>query len=352
MSGGTPTTQQTISKTELPAWVDAAGQGNYNKAVELDHTPLQQYAGSTVAPLSQGTKDAFSYFNANKNAGVADTAAAGGLFSGVGNSTAVDNIDTYLNPYIDNVETKALDALDRNRSLALGSNADKAVAAKAFGGSRGAIVDAVTNAESLREAGLLSAGLRKSGFDTALSASQGDRATKLAAGSGLLNTGAQKQGQVLENFKGMTGIGATEQAQAQNEIDAQVAKFNEQRGKEEADLNRRLAALGMTPYSSSTTSNTTGQQGSAGTDWAMAGLGALSLFAGLSEDTEKTDVKKLGKIGDSPLNLYAYRYKGDPKSYPKVVGAMASEVEEHYPDRVAKVGGKRVIDYGLFSELV
>jgi hypothetical protein len=41
--------------------------------------------------------------------------------------------------------------------------------------------------------------------------------------------------------------------------------------------------------------------------------------------------------------MYAYRYKGDPKSYPKVVGPMAQDVEKKHPGSVGKIGGHRVI---------
>jgi hypothetical protein len=48
---------------------------------------------------------------------------------------------------------------------------------------------------------------------------------------------------------------------------------------------------------------------------------ATSLFA-LSDPKTKTDVQRVGKTDDGEP-LYGFRYKGDPKSYPKVVGPMA-----------------------------
>ena len=46
---------------------------------------------------------------------------------------------------------------------------------------------------------------------------------------------------------------------------------------------------------------------------------------GMSDENEKTDKKKIGKDPDTGLDLYSYRYKGDPKTYPKVVGPMAQD---------------------------
>ena len=89
------------------------------------------------------------------------------------------NVDDYLNPYINNVEDKALDALDRSRQMSIMSNASAAGAAKAFGGSRHGVVDAITNSEAAREAGYLSANLRKEGYDNAMGLIQGDRQNEL-----------------------------------------------------------------------------------------------------------------------------------------------------------------------------
>jgi hypothetical protein len=70
----------------------------------------------------------------------------------------------------------------------------------------------------------------------------------------------------------------------------------------------------------------------------------------MSDRTTKTDIKKLGKDPASGIDMYAYRYKGDPKSYPKVVGPMAQDIEKKYPTVVKKIGGKRVIDINNLLE--
>jgi hypothetical protein len=64
-----------------------------------------------------------------------------------------------------------------------------------------------------------------------------------------------------------------------------------------------------------------------------------------SDKGDKTDIKKLGREGG--LDMYAYRYKGDPKTYPKVVGPMAQDVEQKAPGAVKKVAGHRTILVGV-----
>jgi hypothetical protein len=47
--------------------------------------------------------------------------------------------------------------------------------------------------------------------------------------------------------------------------------------------------------------------------------------------------------------MYSFRYKGDPKSYPKVVGPMAQDVQKKYPGHVAEIGGKLAISPAIMA---
>lgn len=307
--GGAPARQETISKTELPQWVDTAAQEIWGKAKGIADKPGDFYQGQRVADVSGDIKQ------------------AGSLFGSLGQPLSGSALDGWMNPYIDNVENKALDAMDRSRIQALGSNADRAGAAGAFGGSRHGIIDAVTNTETAREAGLLSAGLRKDAFDTAQS-------------NFFRNTG--------EAAKGLVTTGTIDQLNEQAKIDSEIGKFNEVKNKDLNDLQMLLSTISGTPYGQSSSSVTTGTAQQPGTDWATLGLGALSLMFGLSDDDKKEDKEKLGETDDG-LGIWAFRYKGDPKTYPKSIGVMASEVEKVKPEAVVKVGDTRIINYGLLA---
>lgn len=75
------------------------------------------------------------------------------------------------------------------------------------------------------------------------------------------------------------------------------------------------------------------------------GLAGAGLKGAFSDRRAKTDISKLGKDKSTGLPLYAYRYKGDPKTYPKVVGPMAQDVAKKYPGAVKKLqsGGSLAI---------
>jgi Chaperone of endosialidase len=71
----------------------------------------------------------------------------------------------------------------------------------------------------------------------------------------------------------------------------------------------------------------------------LGGLGGLA-----SDRRMKTDVQKFGTDPESKLPIYAYRYKGDPKTYPKVVGPMAQDVKKVAPEAVhSEEGGHLAI---------
>ena len=112
------------------------------------------------------------------------------------------------------------------------------------------------------------------------------------------------------------------------------------------------SSLGMTPYdtgSSGTSASTTTQTQSNPASMALGGLqtlgglfgsggafasgGALSGLFGGSDRRLKTDIQKVG-THSTGLPMYAYRYKGDPKAYPKVAGPMAEDVMKIAPHAV------------------
>jgi hypothetical protein len=76
----------------------------------------------------------------------------------------------------------------------------------------------------------------------------------------------------------------------------------------------------------------------------MGGLGsALGGITGLafmkSDERGKTDIKREGTDTRTGIPLYSFRYKEDPKSYPKVVGPMAQDIARVAPHRVVAIPG-------------
>jgi hypothetical protein len=323
---------------------------------------------------------------------------AAGVYRG---TTGNLDIQPFLNPYTNEVEQRAIGNANTALDQRLASQRSQAQLAGGFGGSRFGVQQGVTEAEGARGIGDLSAALRKQGIDYATNTAIADRAGKQAGAAGLLGTAAgigqqaagygqqgagylsQAQGigqaaaglgQTAAGFgntgagynataagmqsanaqdlASLFGAGQQEQGQRQNEINAAMGKFDEARNYPVEQLNLRLAALGMSPYGKTETSNKTSTSEDKGPDWSLlgaAGIKALPSLLALSDRSMKTDIKKLT---DGDIPLYSYRYKDDPKSYPKVVGPMAQDIEKKYPSAVKKVGKYRTVDINNLMEVL
>jgi hypothetical protein len=132
--------------------------------------------------------------------------------------------------------------------------------------------------------------------------------------------------------------GAGEMAQAQNQINAQMQKFQQAWGYPTQQLGVLQSALGMTPYGQTTTGQSNTQTYTP-TDWAQlagAGIGALgSVFEGKSDRRLKKNLKRVGVHGPTGIPVYQFNWKGQPPGAPKTQGPMAQDVEKVLPGAVA-----------------
>jgi len=75
----------------------------------------------------------------------------------------------------------------------------------------------------------------------------------------------------------------------------------------------------------------------------MADPARRGAYTALSDERDKTDIEELGVDPLTGLPMYAYRYKDDPKDYPKIVGPMAQDIEKMDPRMVREIGGHKVV---------
>jgi hypothetical protein len=390
MGGGDKSSSTQTSKVELPPWVNEASQSNYKFAQGVAGRPYEAYGGKTVAPLAPGWYEAKGMLpQLGQNAG--DYEAAQGTLTGLLNTQAQNvtgqgydprllantSLTPYMNPYTDEVERRAITNATRQGQQAQRDLASDITRKGAFGGSRQAIQSAVQGAETTRGIGDLSAQLRQQNFTQAQQAAGTDVAAQNAAaqfGAGAANTASIENAHnaltaaglskaaadslvtaaqagdasALQHIQAVLGMATMQQEQTQREYDDRQGKWQKKHDYPLEQLNILMSALGMSPYGQTTT--TTGQQTQkTGMDFGGLLGGAGGLLKGLmplfgSDRSMKTDITKLGTDAGTGLPMYAYRYKGDPKSYPKVVGPMAQDIEKVAPKLVRKVAGKRVID--------
>lgn len=379
MGSSAPRAQTVTQRTEIPAWLEDVTRENIARADALSNRPYQPYMGPTIAGFAPEQEAAFQYTQAGIGAtqpvfGQAiQTASDVSQYNPMG-VTAPNflqgNIGAYMNPYIENVENAALSRLQGATQMAVNRIGDQALAARAFGGSRQGIAEGVALGEAARSAGELSANLRSQGFGQAAQLLQTDQqralqaqlanqqaglagaqqrlsaAGQLADLSGEFQRSRQLDAALLEN------IGQQRQAQQQAALDEAYRRFQEQQNYPIEMLNLRLGATSATPYSTTSTGTQFVPRGNA----FLQGLGAVGSAATgaaalypliFSDERMKTDVTKVGRDKETGLDMYAYRYKGDPKTYPKVVGPMAQDIEKKYPEQVREVAGRKAVNLGF-----
>jgi hypothetical protein len=386
-SGSTETnsSQQSIQQTQLPPWVNQAAQANYGLAQSTAMRPLTQYQGQQVASISPQTQQAWNLAAQSGNAGADQYNASQAGYLTAANtpatqvtpqSLATTNLNPYYSPYTQSVINATLPLMQQQNALGQNQLANQANSANAFGGSKQGVQQGVAQAQGAMNIGQMAANLNNQNFQQAQAAATGDItrglqgqeanqqanqaniSSLIAAATGLGGLGNQAQQNQRQQFLELSTAGGQEQQQAQNEINAQIGQFNQANAYPTTQLGILQSALGMTPYGSTTMGSSSGQQqttttpslmgdvmggltalgGAFGAGGPFAPGGALASLMPGSDRQLKTDISKVGVHPQTGLPLYSYRYKGDPKSYPKVTGPMAEDAMQVAPHAVRTVG--------------
>jgi hypothetical protein len=363
--------QQTQQTTQLPPWINDAAQQNYAVAQQIATTPLQQYQGQMTPDVSQQLQQSWNTAATAGNAGLPQINAATAGFTGALGQTpmtvtpqslAGTSLQPYMDPYTKSVIDTSLPIMQQQLGQTLATNAGNAVNQGAFGGSRFGVQQGVAQAQGAQNMAQMAAGLNQANFQQAQAAATGDITRNLQgqqanqqaqqakinsdiqAASGLNQT-AQVAGQQAQNAFGMQNTAGTQQmSTAQDQINAQMQKFQQAWGYPTQELGVLQSALGMTPYGQTQTgvSNT---QTYTPTDWAAlagSGMGMLgSIFGGKgagligSDIRLKKNLKRVGTHGPTGVPIYKFNWKGQKKGAPKTQGPIAQDVEKVLPGAVA-----------------
>jgi hypothetical protein len=152
---------------------------------------------------------------------------------------AFTGMSNYQNPFTSQVIDTSMADLERQRQRQMGQIGAQATAAKAFGGSRHGVAEALTNEAFANQGGLLASGLRREGFNTALGASQQDVANQLQAS--LANQAAQGEAARFGQSTGLQASLANQQAALQASLANQAAQGEAARFGQSTGLQASLA---------------------------------------------------------------------------------------------------------------
>jgi len=193
--------------------------------------------------------------------------------------TGPGSIGSYMNPYTSMVRENALADLESARRAAIQQTGERANAARAFGGSRQGVAEALTNQGFAKQAANLGTTLNEQAFNQAMAMQQADIGRRSAAdianqqaglqgaqlrlggASQLGNLAAQQQALRLGGAQAVMGAGGARQALDQQQMDA-IRNIGLQRlGVVQSSLGAQPANLGMvatTPYSQNPASGALG----------------------------------------------------------------------------------------------
>ena len=173
----------------------------------------------------------------------------------------------------------------------------------------------------------------------------------LMSGAGtIFKGGAAEQGL-------LTAIGEQKRDLGQSALDEAYLKYVTEQQFPEQQLARYQSSIYGNPLLAQPSYNktTTGMQagGGPGLGKTLLGIGStaasIASIPGFSDERAKTDITPIGMDDSTGLQMFAYRYKGDPKSYPKVVGPIAQDVEKKYPEAVGEVGGFKTVSMDMLQ---
>jgi hypothetical protein len=104
-----------------------------------------------------------------------------------------EDIAAFQNPYESQVVQQSLQDIERSRQMAALQDANRATAAKAFGGSRYGVQSALTNEAALQEAARTAGQLRSAGFGQAARLAQEAREMNMRGYQNAMNLGLTRQ---------------------------------------------------------------------------------------------------------------------------------------------------------------
>lgn len=287
----------TTTTTEMPEWQQQQYQDIYRQAQSLAGQPFIPYTGAQVAGFSPDELRAFEAqrgrfaqsqqfdpFAARAKLmreGAPQIEQVGGQAAQIGmvptytgaqigpvsgptaaqiaaprqlqvQSLLDTDISAYRSPFEQQVVDVALGDIQRQQDIAQQRAQEQAVRAGAFGGSRGAILEAEAARPFAEEAARTAAQLRQAGFQQAQRAAESDIQRSLAAqqfGIGLESDIARRQAE-LQQQAGLAGFEgeqqrALEQARLQQQAGILGSEQAQQRALEQARLQQQFGLAGM-----------------------------------------------------------------------------------------------------------
>lgn len=302
MSKGGGTSTQTTTQT-LDPQIKALLMGNYQHAQGVANTPFSPFTGEMVADFNPTQTLGQGMLTSLGKSNIGDPALNSAIGSATSASTFAPQMTTagtlpgtdltaYENPYQSDVIDATMKQLGLARDTGIMSDNQRATAAGAFGGDRGAVLNSLTNKDYLDTAASTVANLNAQNFTQAqnaatsdlnrqLTAAQGNQAASIQGanlnlgGASLLGDLSDKQIQDALTKAGLvSGVGDQQQQNQQQKDDAAYQEFLRKIGYPAQQQQLLNQSLGLLPNLTNETKT--------GTQPGDGGLGTMGLIGNLA----------------------------------------------------------------------
>ena len=224
-------------------------------------------------------------------------------------------------------------------------------------GSRAAVQAAEMDSNQQRMLADIEAVGQQKAFEAAEQSFRDQTSRERTAGQDLLKGSADAFAGGVKEQGLLTAIGEQKRDLSQSALDEAYLKYVTEQQFPEQQLARYQSSIYGNPLLAQPSYNktTTGTQagGGPGLGKTLLGIGStaasIAAIPGISDERAKTDITPIGMDDSTGLQMFAYRYKGDPKSYPKVVGPIAQDVEKKYPEAVGEVSGFKTVSMDMLQ---
>jgi len=243
--GGIPL--DTSKTSTLSPWAGDYVTNMLGEAEALTKAPMQTYGGPLTAGASDLQKQGFAGISEVAKGGFNPTTFTSGTFD-------ASAANKYMNPYLQASLNPQIEEARRQSQITQQQNAAKMTQAGAFGGSRGAIMDA----ETQRSLGTNLAGITGAGYNKAYDAAMAQFNAEQGRGLDTQKaTEASRQYSAdfgLKSLNDLMTAGATQRNIEAEGIAADKKQFDEQQARPYSNLEFRRKMLADLPIGASTTS--------------------------------------------------------------------------------------------------
>jgi hypothetical protein len=247
------------------------------QAQTVGQTPYQAYSGQLVAPVNAQQTTGISNINANAGSAAPSVQQALGLAGGAANPLTQQQIQSYLNPYTQNVVNATQAQFNDQNAQASAKLAGNEISQGALGGNRNGIAQAALAGQQQTAQAPVIAGLYNTGYQNAVqTAAQQYQQNPLAAAGSIANFGLSGQNAALQGANAQIGAGTLQQNTQQQLDAAQLAQFQQQQAYP-FQVQQWLAGID-TGVGSALGSSTTGPPPNYGTQLAGLGIAGAGLF--------------------------------------------------------------------------